>query len=609
MASLGEATLDTGVDLSGMKRGLGNAKGFAQSWSSGVGNIIKKGITAGLIGIGAAAAGGIAFLGKSVLEAGDYFETLSKAEVTFGENTDALTGDLGTFAQQVGRSSTQLVTMATDQGAVLKALGATDLQAAQMSGTMARLATDVGSFNNLPMDDVAHRFTRALSGEFESLKALGVVINENILKNELLKMGYDGVTSAADPMLRAQAVMNILLDQTADSQGDAARTSDSFANQMVALKSALTDARVEIGTALLPVILPLVQKFTAWAREILPDLIARFKNEFIPALQSAGAWVSTVLLPALTDLWTQIKTYLMPVIQTIATWLGEKLPIAIAFVREHIDEFKGALIAIGLVLGGVTVLGAIISIIAAIGSLLTPIGAVIAIAALLGAAWAGNWGGIREKTAAARDFIVAAFNFIKDRLQFFFDQWKLIFEAFKKAFSGDWRGFGETLRKVWNNAWEKIKEIGSKAWDAIKSFFGDTDWGSVGDGILRGIANGITSGLKIIKDAAIAAAKAAIEAAKGFLGIDSPSKLAYEEIGYPTGEGQALGWEAGLADTFRAAASIDVPAAAPAAAGGGVTEMHLHVGTLIADDSGLRQLELTLEKFRQTEAERRGLES
>lgn len=609
MASLGEATLDTGVDLKGMQAGLRKGEGIAKRWSSGVGNLIKTGIKAGLVGVGVAAAGAIAFLGKSVMEAGDFAETLSKAQVTFGDSLSGTRAELDEYAKATGRSRSELLGLATDQGAVIKALGGSDEQAAQMSSTMTQLASDVGSFNNLPTDDVANRFTRALTGEFESLKALGIVINQTALEQELLNMGVEEGVNEVDALTKAQAVQNIIMAQTADAQGDAARTSDSFNNQMIALKSALKDARIEIGTALMPVVLPLVQSFVAFAQDVLPELVTRFQNEVVPALQRAGVWIRDVLLPAIRDLWMQIQTHLQPVLRTISTWLGEKLPVAIAFLKQNSDEVKGALIAIGAVLGGALVLGAIGAVISAIAAISLPIVAVIALAALLGAAWAGNWGGIREKTAAARDFLVAAFQFLSQKLEFFVSQWKLIFKAFKQAFSGDWRGFGETLREVWDNAWKKIKEIGEATWDAIKNFFTNTDFGAVGKGILEGIAKGITGGLQLIRDAAVAAATAALEAAKGFLGIDSPSSVAFDEIGFPTGEGQALGWEAGLLETLNAGAALDANAPAVASGGGAGMggEMHLHVGVLVADEASLRELELTLEQYRQTEAERRGL--
>lgn len=68
----------------------------------------------------------------------------------------------------------------------------------------------------------------------------------------------------------------------------------------------------------------------------------------------------------------------------------------IMFINQHFAEFKGALIGIGAVLAG----AAFTAIVAGLLSLLSPINLIIAAAALLGAAWAGNWGDVQGKTAA-----------------------------------------------------------------------------------------------------------------------------------------------------------------------------------------------------------------
>ena len=59
--------------------------------------------------------------------------------------------------------------------------------------------------------------------------------------------------------------------------------------------------------------------------------------------------------------------------------------------------------------------------------------------------------------------------------------------------------------------------------------------------MVRGMANGISGGAGIIKDAALSAARAAFEAAKDFFRIGSPSKLMRDEIGARLPQGMALG--------------------------------------------------------------------
>ena len=83
---------------------------------------------------------------------------------------------------------------------------------------------------------------------------------------------------------------------------------------------------------------------------------------------------------------------------------------------------------------------------------------------------------------------------------------------------------------------------------SIVSAFSSYNWLSIGTDIIRGIANGIRSAGGLIVDAAKNAAKAAFDAAKNFLGINSPSKLFADKIGemIPAGIAQGITENAGV---------------------------------------------------------------
>lgn len=75
---------------------------------------------------------------------------------------------------------------------------------------------------------------------------------------------------------------------------------------------------------------------------------------------------------------------------------------------------------------------------------------------------------------------------------------------------------------------------------SIVNTFGSYDWLSIGTNIIKGIAKGIGEAASLVVDAAKDAAKAAFEAAKDFLGIESPAKKGIY-IGQMYDEGIALG--------------------------------------------------------------------
>jgi phage-related protein len=90
---------------------------------------------------------------------------------------------------------------------------------------------------------------------------------------------------------------------------------------------------------------------------------------------------------------------------------------------------------------------------------------------------------------------------------------------------------------------ERGIELIQQTVQSIIDIFGNTAWGELGLEVVRGIADGLRNGAGLIADAASNAARAALDAAKGFLGISSRSKVFYEVVA-----GESV---AGMVDRFR----------------------------------------------------------
>ena len=98
--------------------------------------------------------------------------------------------------------------------------------------------------------------------------------------------------------------------------------------------------------------------------------------------------------------------------------------------------------------------------------------------------------------------------------------------------------------EAWKGVFTKAKTILSTLWDniiaAIKTAI-DIDWSAIGRGIIDGIKLGISGAASRLAQAAAQAAADALNAAKAFLGIQSPSKRAAVRIGKPFMEGIGVG--------------------------------------------------------------------
>lgn len=77
----------------------------------------------------------------------------------------------------------------------------------------------------------------------------------------------------------------------------------------------------------------------------------------------------------------------------------------------------------------------------------------------------------------------------------------------------------------------------------IKNAFTSINWGEVGSNIIKGIANGLKSAGGAIVEAAKSAAKSALNAAKDFLGIHSPSRVFRDQVGKMMALGMGIGFD------------------------------------------------------------------
>lgn len=132
------------------------------------------------------------------------------------------------------------------------------------------------------------------------------------------------------------------------------------------------------------------------------ELFAAFQEGGVGGLVEAlglGPDATELILKILADLQALgafIQTNIMPIFGELGGQVMPLLGQAIAFINEHWEAFRNALIAIGAVLAGVAIAGTIASIGAAIAALVTPVGIIVAVVGLLAAAWTENWFGIRD---------------------------------------------------------------------------------------------------------------------------------------------------------------------------------------------------------------------
>jgi hypothetical protein len=384
-----------------------------------------------------------------------------------------------------------------------------------------------------------------------ALRRVGVQLTdeqENLIKS-LMEVG---------DVSGAQAI--ILAELKKEFGGSAVAAGKTFGGQIDRLKNTLGNVGETIGNALLPSIQILADKFLsfvqsdqfqAWIAKIA-DWLA---NKLPPAIAAASAWITGTLIPAVVAMAKWIGENVLPVLQKVWEWLATNLPPAIAALSAFWQNtLLPAITAVWKFLSE-----NVIPILQAIWDWFST--TIPAALNTLKAAWESNFMGIRTLFEGAMNHI------------------KLVFALFRAAFEGDWHKFGEILRQIVENLKTTLVNIFKGIWDTIKNI----DWLGLGKAIIQGIGNGIMAMGKWLIDTLVNVAKAAYEAARGFLEAKSPSGL-FTDLGITIPQGLAKGINKLSSMPAMAAsgmASAMVPATVSAlpsgAAGGGVNNYYITV--------------------------------
>lgn len=193
------------------------------------------------------------FIADSINLASDLEEVQNVVDVTFGDDADQIDTWAKNARVQFGLTEKQAKQFASTMGAMLKSGGITDdNMLVKMSTDLAGLAADMASFYNLDFDEAFQKIQSGISGITQPLKSLGINMSESNLSAFAEANGqlYSAMSEAEKMVLRYQYLMSV----TADAQGDFARTSDGFANQMRLVQTNLDALKTSIGTALLPIV-------------------------------------------------------------------------------------------------------------------------------------------------------------------------------------------------------------------------------------------------------------------------------------------------------------------------------------------------------------------
>lgn len=493
-----------GLDSGGFVDGIDAA---VKKSDRGAGDIVSSLSSIG----GKVVLGGLALAGAGVLAVGGALASCVKEAIEFEKITAQTEAVVKSTGGAAGYTADEIIAMADAYEEMTGIGDDAILQGQNMLLTFTNIGKDVFPAATEALLDMsvamgtdvasqAIQLGKALNdpiGGISALSRVGVEFTEE--QKELIKTLVETGEVAG-----AQAV--ILQELQREYGGSAEAAGNTYDGQLKKLMNTFGDIKKEIGNKFLPILntVATALKDALAKPEVqaaITGIVTAIGNFAIKLGEVVGYLLQGDVSGALTAMFGgDTAAKILEVTSAISNFVTS----VSTFVKDHSEALKGALIAIGAILGGAMIVTGITSIIAAITALASPVGLIIAAVGLLGAAWAGNWGGIQEKTQAVIDWLVpivngaitaitewwaangamiigtvtATWEWIKGIFQAAVDFIKPIVENALTAISAWWDIWGGEVTSAVENIWNFIVAAFTKYFEIVRQVV-ETVWGAI----------------------------------------------------------------------------------------------------------------------------------
>lgn len=242
-------------ELDKVKGQLTSVEKQAKSTSSGIQKAFSAikvtAIIAGLVKVGKAA----------INAASDLAEVQNVVDTSFGKAADEVDKFAKTAITKFGLSEFAAKQSASSFMAMSNGMGVANKAGSEMAITLAGLSGDLASFWNTSAEQAQTALKGVYTGETEALKKYGVVMSEANLANYAAAQGIKKQLSAMTQAEKVQLRYNYVMQATADAQGDFAKTSGSWSNQVKILCMQFQQLASIIGNGLIAALTPAIKMF------------------------------------------------------------------------------------------------------------------------------------------------------------------------------------------------------------------------------------------------------------------------------------------------------------------------------------------------------------
>ena len=318
-------------------------------------------LMAGVFGaqvVGKLLGGFTGFVSDSIKSASDLNESYNAVQKVFGAASNEILEWGKKNATSIGLSTKAFNEAATPLGAVLKNQGLALQDAAHWTENLTERAADMASVFNTSVPEALEAIQAGIRGEQDPLEKYGVSLSAAKVEAEAMAETHKKAKKELTATEKATARLNLIMKQTASTEGDFKGTSDQLANAQRIQQAELENTKAAIGQRLLPVQLMLI-KAQARLAEVLEAKVLPVINKVAdwfqenPSRIRAAAGIIGGLLVAAFIAWAGAATAAAaatiaatwPVILIVGAIAG--LAAGLIYAYRHWETFRVVMQAVG----------------------------------------------------------------------------------------------------------------------------------------------------------------------------------------------------------------------------------------------------------------------
>jgi hypothetical protein len=244
------------ADVQGAVRGLNEVGQTAKSQlGEAEKRIDKVGRGFSKVGAGMMAVGGAAAVGlyKTVDAASDLEQAVGGTEAVFKDASKVIDKYAKDAAENAGLSERAFREATTSIGGNLKRMGFDVDDAAKQSAELTQVAADLAATYGGTTAEAVAALGAAFRGEADPAERFNLNLKASAVNAKAVEMGLAATTSAVDEQARAQALLALITEQSADALGQFGRESDSASGSAQIAAAKFEEAKAALGESLAPV--------------------------------------------------------------------------------------------------------------------------------------------------------------------------------------------------------------------------------------------------------------------------------------------------------------------------------------------------------------------